>query len=83
MKNGQVSTVSVQIGDTSDSQTVITSGLSEGDMVVTSVVSTGTTSTTTGTSPFSGGLRLGGFSGGGGGGGNSTTSTRRTSTTGN
>ena len=80
MKNGQVSTVSVQIGDTSDSQTVITSGLSEGDMVVTSVVSTGTTSTTTGTSPFSGGLRLGGF---GGGGGNSTTSTRRTSTTGN
>jgi len=66
LKNGQVSTVSVGIGDTSDSQTVITSGLSEGDTVVTSAISTATTSTTTGTSPFSGGLRLGGFGGGGG-----------------
>ncbi len=67
LKNGQVSTVSVQVGDTSDSQTVITSGLSEQETVVTSAVSTGTTSTTT-TSPFSGGLRIGGFGGGGGGG---------------
>jgi membrane fusion protein, macrolide-specific efflux system len=67
LKNGQVSTVSVQTGDTSDSQTVITSGLSEGDTVVTSVISTGAASTT-GTSPFSGGLRLGGFGGGSGGG---------------
>jgi macrolide-specific efflux system membrane fusion protein len=66
LKNGQVSTIPVQIGDASDSQTVITSGLSEGDMVVTSAVSTTTTSTTT-TSPFSGGLRLGGFGGGEGG----------------
>ncbi len=64
LKNGQVSTVSVQTGDTSDSQTVITSGLSEGETVVTSAISTGTTSTTT-TSPFSGGLRLGGFGEGG------------------
>ena len=65
LKNGQISTVSVQVGDTSDSQTVITSGLSEGDTVVTSAISTGTTSTTT-TSPFGGGLRLGGIGGGGG-----------------
>jgi len=65
LKNGQVSTVSVQVGDTSNSQTVITSGLSEGDTVVTSAISTGTSSTTT-TSPFSGGLRIGGFGGGGG-----------------
>jgi macrolide-specific efflux system membrane fusion protein len=65
LKNGQISTVSVEIGDSSNSQTVITSGLSEGDTVVTSAVSTGTTSTST--SPFSGGLRLGGFGGGGGG----------------
>ena len=43
LKNGQVSTVSVQIGDTSGSQTVITSGLSEGETVVTSVISTATT----------------------------------------
>jgi membrane fusion protein, macrolide-specific efflux system len=63
LKNGQVSTVSVQIGDTSSSQTIITSGLSESDVVVTS--STSTTSTTTSTSsPFSGGLRIGGVGGG-------------------
>ena len=66
LKNDQISTVSVETGDTSDSQTVITSGLSEGDTVVTSVIST-TPSTSTATSPFSGGgLRLGGFGGGGG-----------------
>ena len=64
MKNGQVSTVSVVVGDTSNAQTVITSGLSEGDTVVTSTISTATTSTAT-ASPFSGGLRLGGFGGGG------------------
>jgi macrolide-specific efflux system membrane fusion protein len=66
MKNGQVSTVTVQTGDMSDSQTVITSGLSEGDTIVTSAISTATTTSTTPTSPFSGGLRLGGFGGGGG-----------------
>src|ERR1035437_412809 len=60
LKNGQVSTVSVQVGDASDSQTVITSGLNEGDVVVTSAIPTATSSTTTGASPFSGGLRLGG-----------------------
>jgi macrolide-specific efflux system membrane fusion protein len=68
LKNGQLLTVAVQVGDTSDSQTVITSGLSEGDTVVTSVTSPSTTSTSTSASPFSGGLRLGGFGGGGGGG---------------
>jgi membrane fusion protein, macrolide-specific efflux system len=78
LKNGQVSTVPVQIGDTSDSQTVITSGLSEGQTVVTSAISTATTSTTTSNSPFSGGLRFGGFGGGGGGGGGATTVRRAT-----
>jgi len=78
LKNGQLSAVSVEIGDTSNSETVITSGLSEGDTVVTSVISTGTTSST-GTSPFSGGLRLGGFGGGGGGGGGNA-AVRRTTT---
>jgi multidrug efflux pump subunit AcrA (membrane-fusion protein) len=70
MKNGQVSTASVQIGDTSDSQTVITSGLSEGETIVTSTISTATTTTAT-SSPFSGGLRLGGFGGGAAAGGGS------------
>jgi len=69
LKNGQVTTVSVQTGDTSDSQTVITSGLSEGDTVITSVISTSTTTSGSSSSPFSGGLRLGGFGGGGGDGG--------------
>jgi multidrug efflux pump subunit AcrA (membrane-fusion protein) len=68
LKNGQISTIPVQIGDVSDSQTVIISGLTEGQTVVTSVVST-TPTTSTDSSPFSGGLRLGGFGGGGSGGG--------------
>jgi macrolide-specific efflux system membrane fusion protein len=68
LKNGQVSNISVQVGDSANSQTVITSGLSEGDIVVTNVISaTGATSTGT-TSPFSGGLRLGGLGGGAAGG---------------
>lgn len=78
LKNGQVSTVSVQTGDTSGSQTVITSGLSEGDTVITSVISTSTTTSGSSSSPFSGGLRLGGFGGGGGGGGGGGAAVRRT-----
>jgi len=66
LKNGQVTTVTVEVGDSSDSQTAITSGVSEGDTVVTSTISTATT-TSSAASPFSGGLRLGGFSGGGAG----------------
>lgn len=65
MKNGQIATVTVQAGDSSDSQTEITSGISEGDIVVTSTVTP--TTTQSGSSPFSGGLRFGGFGGGGGG----------------
>lgn len=65
LKNGKVSTVNVGIGDSSNSQTVITSGLQDGDAVVTSVIST-TTSQSGGSSPFSGGLRFGGGGVGGG-----------------
>lgn len=65
LKNGKVSTVNVGIGDSSNSQTVITSGLQDGDTVVTSVIST-TTSQSGGSSPFSGGLRFGGGGVGGG-----------------
>lgn len=67
LKNNQVTTVNVVVGDTSDSQTEIISGLSVGDTVVTSTISTGTTSGSSGTSPFSGGLRIGGGAGGTGG----------------
>ncbi|MBF8249888.1 MAG: hypothetical protein HW400_489 [Candidatus Levybacteria bacterium] len=63
LKNGQVSTVPVEIGDSSDSQTEITSGLSEGDTIVTSTIST--TTTQSGSSPFSSGLRMGSFGSGG------------------
>jgi len=68
MKDGQVTTFTVEVGDSSDSQTEIISGISEGDTVVTSTISTATT-TSTSSSPFSGGLRLGGFGGGSAGGG--------------
>lgn len=77
LKNSQVTTVNVVVGDSSDSQTEIASGLSVGDTVVTSTISTGTTSQSSGTSPFSGGLRLGNFGGGGGGGTSRSTSTGR------
>lgn len=67
MKNGQISSVPVTLGDSSDSQTVISSGISDGDTVVTGSTSTATATGSTAASPFSGGLRLGGFGGGGGG----------------
>jgi membrane fusion protein, macrolide-specific efflux system len=69
LKNGNVTQVPVETGLVSDSQTEITSGLSEGDSVVTGTA-TGTTNTTrTGTSVFggfgggAGALRPGGFGG--------------------
>lgn len=68
MKNGQVSNVTVITGITSDTDTEITSGLSEGDTVVTSTVSTSTSGAGTSTSPFGGNVRFSGsgFTGGGG-----------------
>ena len=77
-KNGQITSVTVEIGDSSDSQTEIISGLSEGETVVISTISTATS--TSSSSPFGGGLRLGGF-GGGGGGATRTTTTRSSGTT--
>jgi macrolide-specific efflux system membrane fusion protein len=71
LNNGQITSVPVQVGISSDTDTEITSGLNEGDTVVTSVINPTTTTSTTGTtSVFSalGGGR-GGFGGGGGGGG--------------
>lgn len=71
MRNGQVQQVPVEIGDSSDTQTEIISGVNEGNTVVTSVVNPATGGQT-GRSAFGGGgfggLRPGGavFRGGGG-----------------
>lgn len=55
MKRGKVSQVMVELGLSSDSSTEITSGLNEGDVVVTSTITKGTTSSSSNssTSPFS------------------------------
>lgn len=61
LKNDQVSSVSVEIGNSNDTQTEITSGLNEGDQVVTSTVSTSQTSSGQRSSVFGGGgFRMGG-----------------------
>jgi macrolide-specific efflux system membrane fusion protein len=55
MKDGKVSTVQVEIGGSNDTQTEIISGLSEGDEVVTSIITPSSTSqgSNSTTSPFS------------------------------
>lgn len=63
MKNGKISQVTVETGLSSDTQTEIVSGLSEGDAVVTATIKATTTNTSSTTSsPFSsfGGARTGG-----------------------
>lgn len=61
LKNGQVTSVFVEIGDSNDTQTEITSGLSEADQVVTATVSTSQTSSGQRSSVFGGGeFRMGG-----------------------
>jgi len=67
LKNGQITTVPVQTGEASDTQTEITSGLTEGETVVIGVTST--QNTATGASPFSRNI----FGGGGGFGGGGAT----------
>ena len=70
-KNGQISNVTVVTGDSDDTQTEITSGLNEGDVVVTGTVSSTaksaasstTTRSTTGSTSLFGGTG-GGFGGG-------------------
>ena len=65
LQNGQITNVPVTTGISSDTDTEIISGLTEGQTVVTGVVQT--TTTTSGSSPFGGTNR--GFGGGFGGGG--------------
>lgn len=62
LRNGKVQNVPVKTGLSSDIQTEVISGLSEGDVVVTGI---NATTTTSGQSPFNT-LRLGGATGGGG-----------------
>lgn len=64
MKQGNVNTVTVTIGQSNDTDTEISSGVSEGDVVVTGTSTTGAPTTST-TSPFS---ALGGSRSFGGGG---------------
>jgi macrolide-specific efflux system membrane fusion protein len=71
LKNGQLTQVPVEVGISSDTDIEITSGVSEGDTIVTSILTPSTASTTGTTSPFSGLSGNRGFGGGGnfGGGG--------------
>lgn len=68
LTNGQPQTVNVTTGDSNDTQTEILSGLNPGDTVVTGTTGGATTPTGATTSPFGGGLRVGGFGGAAGGG---------------
>ncbi len=64
VKNGTITTVPVEVGESNDTDTQILSGVSAGDRVVVGIIS-GQTSTGTTSSPFGGGLHVGGFGAGG------------------
>ena len=86
LKNGQMTVVPVTVGDSSDTQTEIASGLSEGDIVVIGFVPTTSSSSST-SSPFGStnllrGLGGGGGFGGGGAGGGARTGGGAATTTG-
>ena len=67
-QNGVLTSIPVTTGISSDTDTEIISGLSEGQTIVTSILTPTTSSSTSSSSPFSGGLRIGGFGGTTGGG---------------
>jgi len=68
LKNGKVQTIPGEIGDASDTQPGSTSGLAEGDELVTGVISNSTSSSASGatTSPFGIGGTRGAVGGAGG-----------------
>jgi HlyD family secretion protein len=69
LQNGSPIQQTVEIGSTNDTQTEITSGLSEGDSVITQTITASTSSTNTSSSPSEGGAQNfvgGGISGPGG-----------------
>ena len=63
--NGKEVDVQVETGISSDTDTVVTSGLTEGETVITGQTTKAAAATTTGTSVFSSGLRGAGGTGGG------------------
>lgn len=65
LQNGNPVSVNVEVGDSNDTQTEITSGVSEGETVITGITG-GSRSSTGTTSPFGGGFGrgVGGFGGG-------------------
>ncbi|MFH1171284.1 MAG: HlyD family efflux transporter periplasmic adaptor subunit [bacterium] len=63
MQNGQPISTTVQVGESSDTQTEITSGLKEGDVVVTATIQASTNTNSSGSSVFGGSLRLPGGGG--------------------
>ncbi len=72
MRNGQITQISVEIGNSNDTQTEIISGVSVGDEVITGNTTPADTGSQGATSPFGGGgfggFRTGGGAGGAGGG---------------
>jgi len=54
LKDGSVSSVEVEVGQTNDSQTVILSGLNPGDVIITSTITQEKSTSSDTTSPFSG-----------------------------
>ena len=54
LKNGQITQADVETGISSDTETEIISGVSQGDTVITSVTTTKSTSSSQSSSPFSG-----------------------------
>lgn len=69
LQNGKLTSVFVEVGDSSDTQTEIISGLNGGETVVTGFTSSGQTGGSAASSPFSSGFRFGGGGFGGGRGG--------------
>jgi len=54
LKDGQVTSVTVEVGEANDTQTEITSGISEGETVITGSSTSQTTSSSKAVSPFAG-----------------------------
>lgn len=65
LKNGNLTDITVELGGSNDTQTEVTSGVNEGDQVITSVTNS-ITRTTTGTTSIFGTRGFGGGFGGGG-----------------
>ncbi|MFA6007900.1 MAG: efflux RND transporter periplasmic adaptor subunit [Candidatus Shapirobacteria bacterium] len=61
LKNGQLTSIPVEVGNSNTTQTIISSGVNEGDTVITGIVSSTTTKTSSTTSTSVFGSSRGGF----------------------